>query len=627
MADSDKQHPSERGSTGGSRRPADAAQTGAFMRPKRLLAGLGWNTLGQFLVVGISLGLTPFLLHRLGATQYGVFVFVSTLRGLLSNLDGGLGPTGYRYFPVYVGRGDKAATTRLLFTMISLVAIVVGSEAIAVSLLAPDAAKVFALGSGLAAYSHESAQVLRELMPALFIAAVRTPIQRLIMAHHRWAFINSSDVLAVVASTVVTVVVAYKTSGLQCLVWGAYVQEVFVLITLVWACRSYISLRGFHWLPISEVREILRFGSRVQIAAVASSLSNELDTLVMGFFFPAKYVAYYGIGSNFNAQVLSMTYNGLNPIAQDIGREYGRSGKQGVLRSFSGVQSRWVTIIAIFPLAATLVGWFGVRVWLGDGSQFASATAAILVIGTALPILNSIVDLTAKTIEMPEIESWYLGIGVVVNLACTIALARSVGAIGIPIGTTIGQVVSFIVCIYLARRKIGKQIIPFFQQLSYFPILIALAVAAIGEWFLGKSLPTGGAGFVLSGILTLPAFIIYYGWVFREPILQKLGSRTLHEESRGEVEADDSVYARRQWRGLQALLAISEPETTGRPLTDTTALQLRGLQVLLAMSEPDMSVLPHSTVSSRLRYTSPLVRYTVQQADWQPLEPRFEPRS
>ena len=86
---------------------ADATATESSMQPKRLLAGLGWNTVGQFLVVGISLGLTPFLLHHLGPTQYGIFALVSSVRGLLSNLDGGLAPTGYRYFPVYVGRRGR----------------------------------------------------------------------------------------------------------------------------------------------------------------------------------------------------------------------------------------------------------------------------------------------------------------------------------------------------------------------------------------------------------------------------------------------------------------------------------------------------------------------------------------
>ena len=52
-------------------------------------------------------------------------------------------------------------------------------------------------------------------------------------------------------------------------------------------------------------------------------------------------------------------------------------------------------------------------------------------------------------------------------------------------------------------------------------------MAGVCEWSLRNSLPTGGIGFVLSGLLTLPAFLIYYGWVYREPLLQRFGIRAI----------------------------------------------------------------------------------------------------
>ena len=134
---------------------------------------------------------------------------------------------------------------------------------------------------------------------------------------------------------------------------------------------------------------------------------------------------------------------------------------------------------------------------------------------------------------MPEIESWYLGIGVAINVACTVPLALRVGVIGVPLGTAIGQVISFVVCIYLARKKIGKQITPFFRYISYAPALVAIAVAGVCEWSLRDSLPAGGIGLVLSGLLTVPAFLIYYGWVYREPLLQWSGTRAVAAQRRG----------------------------------------------------------------------------------------------
>jgi len=543
--------------------------TESFMRRKNLLAGLGWNTAGQLLVVGISLGLTPFLLHRLGPTQYGIFALVSSIRGLLSNLDGGLAPTGQRYFPVYVGRGNVVVTTSLLVTILTLVMIIVGAETVTMILVAPVAVRVFALGSGLAGHLHETAQLIQALMPALFVAAIRTQIQRLVMAHHRWAFLNYTAVIAVVAYTVTTVGVSFATSGLQCLIWGIYVQEAILLITAAWACRRYISLTGLHWLPISEVRQILRFGARVQVAAIASSFNYELDALLVGFLFPVKYVAYYSIGANFSQQVTNMPINGLSPILQDIGRLYGKKGMKGVLQSFAETQRTWVTALGIFPIVAALVGWFGIRVWLGQGSQVAAATAALLVIGFAPLLLNSIVDVTAKVVGMPEIESWYLGIGVIINVACTIPLALREGVIGVPLGTAIGEVISFVVCICLTRKRIGKEITPFFRYIDYAPALVAMAIAGVCEWSLRNSLPTGSIGFVLSGLLTLPAFLTYYGWVYREPLLQRLGIRARPDDTprRKEIEEDDISYAGRQLRGLQALIALGEPQRRAVPFS------------------------------------------------------------
>ena len=514
-------------------RSADVTATESSMQPKRLLAGFGWNTGGQFLVVAISLGLTPFLLHHLGATLYGIFALVSSARGLLSNLDGGLAPTGSRYFPVYVGRGDVAVTTSLLLTMLTLVVIIVGAVTTAMILVAPAAVGVFAHGSGLAGHSHEAVQLIRYLMPVLLVAAIRTPFQRLVMAHHRWAFLNCTTVMATVAYAATAVGVSFATSGLQCLIWATYAQEVVLLITAAWACRRYISLKRLRWLPISEVRQILRFGGRVQIAALASSFNYEVDALLMGFLFPVRYVAYYSIGANFTQQVSSLPINGLNPIVQDMGRSYGRSGKEGVLRAFPHTQRMWVTALGIYPMIAVLEGWFGIRVWLGPGAQLAAATAVLLVIGIAPLQLNSIVDVTAKVVGMPEIESWYLGIGMAVNVACTVPLALSVGVIGVPLGTAIGQVISFVVCICLARKRIGKRITPFFCCISYVPALVAIAVAGVCEWSLRDSLPTGGIGFVLSGLLTVPAFLIYYGWVYRELLLQRLGTQTVGAHRRG----------------------------------------------------------------------------------------------
>jgi O-antigen/teichoic acid export membrane protein len=605
-----------------------AHSAGTATRAKSLLAGLGWNTIGQFLIIAINLALTPFLLHRVGATAYGLFALVSSARGLIGNLDAGLGPTGYRYFPVYVGRGNASMTTSLLVTMLTLLGLVVGVETVAVMVFAPDIAKVFSIGSSLKALTGETAQLFRILMPALLVAALRGPLQRLLMAHHRWAFINYTGIIAALSYAAVALTVSLRTSGLQCLVWGTYAQEAVLTVTTVWACCRYISRQGIRLLPGPEVRQILRFGRKIQIAALASSFNYEVDALLVGALFPVSDVAFYSIGVNFSQQVLNLPVNGLNPITQELGRSFGAGGRAALLGSFADTQRKWVTALAVFPVIAALQGWFGISAWLGHGSQTAAATAAVLILGSTPLLMNSIVDVTAKIVEMPEIESWYLGIGVVMNVALTLPIALRFGVIGVPIGTAIGQVVSFFVCIYLAKRKIGREIFPFFYDVRYVPVLFAAALAALAEWAFRHSMPTGAIGFIACGLLTLPGFLAYYGWVYRGLLLKKFAAREVHEAGdlqtlrhaqgaprlqRAAVSQDGSgAYASRQLSGLQALMAL------GGEHVDTESYpsrQLSGVQALMALAEPEViTMMPVTGAEVRLRYTSPVAQYHERQA-------------
>ena len=507
------------GDHGGEIHDADGRRSA---RTRLLLAGLSWNVVGQFAVVGISLGLTPFLLTHLGATQYGIFALASSLRGFLSNLDGGLGPTGYRYLPVYVGAGDVRSTTSLVVTMLSLVVLVVGAIALTFFLIAPLLVSAFSVGSGLATYAHETTYAIRSLMPALLIAALRTPLQRLVMAHHRWAFVSYTQVIAFLAYATIAVTLAGMTHGIECLIWGTYAQEFVLTVVTLSECRHYVSFAGVRWLPRNEVRSMLGFGAKVQVAALASSLNFEVNALLVGAFFPVRDIAYYSIGANFSQQVINLPITGLNPIMQDVGRTYGAEGRDGVLRSFAGAQRSWVRALGVFPLLAALVGWFGIPLWLGHNPPVAPATATILILGTTPLLYNSLVDVTAKILEMPGIESWYLGVGVVLSLACSIPLALTIGVLGIPIGTASGQVTSLFVCIYLARRRIAGDLPSFIGAVDYAAALAAVALAVPLEICVSPSLPTGAVGLVGSGLLTLPAFGVYYLWAYRSAVVARI---------------------------------------------------------------------------------------------------------
>ena len=65
------------------------------------------NYLGFVVHAVIALTLTPFLIHRLGAEQFGVWVLLNTLLGHFELLEIGLLPAIVRYVSLYEARDDQ----------------------------------------------------------------------------------------------------------------------------------------------------------------------------------------------------------------------------------------------------------------------------------------------------------------------------------------------------------------------------------------------------------------------------------------------------------------------------------------------------------------------------------------
>ena len=73
-----------------------------------------------------------------------------------------------------------------------------------------------------------------------------------------------------------------------------------------------------------------------------------------------------------------------------------------------------------------------------------------------------------KSANRPGLESRYLGLGMVVNIAFTIPLAFTIGMLGVPVGTALGLIASTLYFLHIARREIDPGLRSFLQT---FPAL------------------------------------------------------------------------------------------------------------------------------------------------------------
>jgi len=471
-----------------------------------IVSGLGWNTAGQAGTVAINVGLTPFLLLHLGVDRYGLFALISSFRGLLSNLDGGLGPAAMRFFAIKASTNDRRGTSSLLLTMLVLLAVVTGAVAGLVALGAPALAAVVHTSPAL---RRQGVELLRLLLPVGVVAALQQATARIISSQHRWGYLNAMGFVSTVVYAGVAAVLVSQGHGLFSLFWATVAAEVVLVIGSIAGAWDQLVPSAFRMLPRSELTELLRYSSRVQIAAIASSFNYEIDSLLVALLFPVRYVAYYSIGSNFSSQLVSLPTNAITPIGVTLSRTFGSSSFESTVEEFTGLQRLWVRSVAAFPFIGAASAYFAIDRWLGQANRLAGVVAVILLLGQAMSLFSLVMDNFGKSVNRPDLESRYLGAGVVANIALTIPLALTIGMLGVPTGTAVGAVVSGLYFLYLARRELSPDLRSFLAEIPKLALVASVCVTLLLELPAFRIAPHGVLGLLVCAVPALVGLGVY----------------------------------------------------------------------------------------------------------------------
>src|ERR1700745_3244197 len=105
------------------------------MRNREIFKNVGssWFSLGVSILVGIFL--SPFILHRLGDTAFGIWVLIFSVTGYYGLFDLGIRSSVIRYASTYTPTKDNEGLARLINTSLASYT-VIGVAALVVTLTA-----------------------------------------------------------------------------------------------------------------------------------------------------------------------------------------------------------------------------------------------------------------------------------------------------------------------------------------------------------------------------------------------------------------------------------------------------------------------------------------------------------
>jgi len=413
------------------------------MGQARILAsGVMINWTAYIVAVVVYFFLSPFVVHQLGNTSYGVWVLANSSIAYMALLDLGLRGAVTHFVAKHQARGEdlessRAASVALGFRI--LVSLVVATAAV---VLAARATRIFRIPpemQGAAQWSIATTgfQLCFSLIVGVF-AGVLTAMQRFDLA-------SGLAIAQTLIGAAGTIWVLRAGHGIVLL---AAMQLTVVLMlgtaTIVLCFRVYRGLRvSFRLIDRRILRDLCRYSFYLFVIGVSGQIIYYTDNLIVGAFLSAEVVTFYAIGGKlveFLGQVAASLAQTVMPFASRLGAQ----GREDQLRRLL-LQGTRAALLVSLPFAATLFfrGPTFIGLWMGPQyAQTSGRILQILLLATVAQAGNRVAGNIVFGVGKHKPFACWQTCEAMANLLLSIYLVRRIGVEGVAWGTVLPSLLS-----------------------------------------------------------------------------------------------------------------------------------------------------------------------------------------
>ena len=466
-----------------------------------------WVGYAVSLIIGLLL--SPFVVHHLGNTGYGVWTLVVSLTGYFGTLDLGLRQSVGRFVARYMALNDEENVNRTIsnaFTllgvagMLSLLAAVIVTFGLGIFHIEPNYradAKIALLISGL--------NICLALPMSVFSAVL--------FSLERFDVVTGISILGALTRSAMIVVFlsrGYGVIALALIMLCASSAE--YVLSAIMARKLYPRLRPRRChVETAKCKELFNFGIYRFIWIVANQLIFYADTIVIGIFLSAGAITYYAVAGsliNYGRNIVALAADTLSPASSALDAKNDTKGLQDLLILGTGIA---LTVGLPICVGFLFLGKQFITLWMGPAYAISAAYLIVLTIAqfTSMPQYTSAVVLVSMA-KHKTLAYVTVGEGIT-NLILSIILVRKFGLVGVAWGTVIPHIISTAVLIpsftlgalkmkwsdYLVRGLVR----PVLAAIPAAGVCYALSVLVIApSWFVfgAEVLAVGGTSALMS---------------------------------------------------------------------------------------------------------------------------------
>lgn len=357
------------------------------MRHKGLKNGL-WGVLDYIAQPVLMLLATPLLLHRLGPSQYGLWMLASALVSSGSLVSSSFGDAAIKYVASYRGQDDQQNIVRVVHAMLIINLTLSSLVTVICWNCIPYAVhRLLNIEPALQSVCINSLRIGSLILVIKSIESVFVSTLRAFESYGPAVRIAIITRIAILLGAVSVVVLGGNVAGIMLATLCAAVAG------LLWQALAVHSLLGHTiWFP-SLHRETLStitgFGCFSWMQSLASISFSQADRIIIGVLLGTTALGYYSICIQIAQPVHGLLASGFQALFPHLSARWQTASRASLERTVK--MAFWANQILVVLLSAPLIlgGKYIISVWLGtDLAQHALPTLSIITFGFALLGMN-----------------------------------------------------------------------------------------------------------------------------------------------------------------------------------------------------------------------------------------------
>jgi O-antigen/teichoic acid export membrane protein len=327
------------------------------------------------LILGVILGLitTRLVLDALGETDYGIYILVSGIVGMLNILNSNMSNTSMRYLAYSLGSADKVKLLKTFNTTLFL-HFIIGAGVVIIMQIGGWIMFEHMLNIPLEKVS-DAKIVFQFMVVTTFITVISAPYDAVMNAHENILALSLVDLLGFILKLGVAIFLLYSNANLLVL-YGFSLLVIQIILRMIKQLYSRIKydeckIRMREYTDGHLMREILSFTGWNLFGSVGAMAVTQIRSVLINIFFGVKLNAAEGIASSASAQVNMVSVSITDALNPQLIKSEGGGNRDRMLRITEQGTKFSTFLFALAAIPVMLESDYLLNLWLKDVPTFA----------------------------------------------------------------------------------------------------------------------------------------------------------------------------------------------------------------------------------------------------------------